>query len=561
MSTRLPDLSQRLQTQDPGFLRIVYELWGIQQDQARESASPLRQAIQQFASTLNRDRVRQALDSLPTNAREALDDLLRNGGKLPWKMFTRRYGQVRQMGAGRRDRERPYLQPASPAEALWYRALIGRAFLDTPDGPQEFAFIPSEFLALLPSPPPETQSLPLGRAASPSERAHILLANDHILDHACTLLAALRLNLTPEMEEFVKGSWALSSPQAISPVALQALLISAGLVHGVDRLPLPEATREFLEMPRPQALVFLVQAWLESPTFNELRLMPGLILEGDWQNDPLRARRAILQFVQRLPQATWWSLPSFIAAIKHIQPDFQRPGGDYDTWYIRSQTSGGFLRGFEHWDEVEGALIRYLISGPMHWLGLVDLAAPTPQAKPNAFRLSSWAQDLLNGKPPPGIKSETEPLVVTSDGRVRVPRLAPRVARYLVARFCVWEGVDNEVYSYRITAASLRRARQQGLKISHLLSVLRRHTAALPPNLVQALERWEEQGSEVRLERAMILRLRKPHILQALRKSPAGRYLGDLLGPTTVIVKPGAAEKVLAALVEMGYLGESEIIE
>jgi len=556
----LPDLSQSLQNQDPGFLRIVFELWGMEQEPDGESDLSFRQAIHRFASSLDQGLVLKVVEALPLEAREALNDLARNEGKLPWQMFTRRYGQVRHMGPGRRDRERPYLKPASPAEILWYRALVGRAFMDTPDGPQEFAFIPRELMGLLPA-PPSAQEAPPGRVASPSERAHVIAGDDRILDHACTLLAALRLNLGFDSPEFVRASWPLSSPYAIPPQVLQTLLIAAGLVHAVDRLPLPEATRQFLEMPRPQALTFLVQAWLESPIFNELRLLPGLILEGEWQNDPLRARSAILEFVRRLPQATWWSLSAFVAAIKHTQPDFQRPAGDYDAWYIRSQASGAFLRGFDHWDDVDGALIRYLISGPMYWLGLVDLAAPSAQARPTAFRLSPWAASLLNGTPPSGLKAEDESLLVSSDGRVRVPRLAPRVARYLIARFCLWEGADDEVYSYRITSASLRRARQQGLKITHLLTVLRRHALSLPPSLMRALERWEEHGSEVRLERATILRVRTPQILQDLRKSPAARYLGDLLGPTVVTVKSGAADKVLAALVEMGYLGESEILE
>jgi hypothetical protein len=34
--------------------------------------------------------------------------------------------------------------------------------------------------------------------------------------------------------------------------------------------------------------------------------------------------------------------------------------------------------------------------------------------------------------------------------------------------------------------------------------------------------------------------------------------LGDPLSPTTVVVKAGAWEKVVAALVEMGYLSEIE---
>jgi hypothetical protein len=44
--------------------------------------------------------------------------------------------------------------------------------------------------------------------------------------------------------------------------------------------------------------------------------------------------------------------------------------------------------------------------------------------------------------------------------------------------------------------------------------------------------------------------------LQALQASRAARFLGDILSPTVVVIKPGAADKVLDALVELGYLGE-----
>ena len=53
---------------------------------------------------------------------------------------------------------------------------------------------------------------------------------------------------------------------------------------------------------------------------------------------------------------------------------------------------GDYLRGFSTWDEVDGALVRFLITGPMHWLGLVDLAAPrlpARRAPPSALRLSA----------------------------------------------------------------------------------------------------------------------------------------------------------------------------
>src|SRR5579859_5992190 len=40
------------------------------------------------------------------------------------------------------------------------------------------------------------------------------------------------------------------------------------------------------------------------------------------------------------------------SAVKEEEPDFQRPAGNYDSWYIRDAQSGEYLRGFESWDRV-----------------------------------------------------------------------------------------------------------------------------------------------------------------------------------------------------------------
>jgi hypothetical protein len=99
-------------------------------------------------------------------------------------------------------------------------------------------------------------------------------------------------------------------------------------------------------------------------------------------------------------------------------------------------------------------------------------------------------------------------------------------------------------------------AHQQGLTVSQLLVLLNRYAKAMPPSLVKALERWDKNGSEARMERLVILRVTSMEVLQALRKSRAGRFLGEPLGPTTIALKPGATQKVLAVLAELGYLGE-----
>jgi hypothetical protein len=462
------------------------------------------------------------------------------------------------MGLGRRDRERPYLKPASPTEALWYRGLIARAFFDTPEGPQEFAFIPEDLLPLL-SPAPPGPPAALGRTANPGERAHPLLASDRILDDSCTLLAALRLRLT---EAEVEAAWITPplSPFPLTPGALSDLLSASGLI-GADRQVNPEPARLFLESPRGESLVQLVSAWLGSLVFNELALIPGLSLEGEWKNDPLRTRIRILEFLSSIPAGEWWSLSSFVESVHRTHPDYQRPAGDYDSWFIRDLQTGDFLRGFQNWDAVDGALLRFMITGPLHWLGIFDLAAPSADASPTAFRTSKWSPALLAGSPPAGLPAEEDAIQVRSDARLRLPRLVPRSLRYQLARFCEWEGQRNEAYHYRVTAVSLERARQAGLRTGHLLALLHRQAEAVPPALVKALERWDEHGTEARLGWLMVLRLSSPAILAELRASPASRFLGDPLGPAAIIVKPGARDKILAALAEMGLLAEVHLDE
>jgi len=547
----MPSLAHTLQGHDPGYLLIVAKYLGVQLG----AANPQKALEALVEGMQDRSRLGEALGELPADGQAALEDLLKSGGRLPWSLFIRRYGPVREMGAGRRDRERPHLSLVSATEQLWYRALVGRAFFDTPDGPEEFAYIPEDLLPLLPA-LPARPGAPPGRPASPAERRHPTPASDRLLDDACTLLAALRLALPFEEAPLIHAS----ASQPLTPAALQQLLASAGLLDRQGK-PLPEPTRAFLEAPRGDALAQLASAWLGSPSFNELALLPELSLEGEWINDPLRARQAIIELFKEIPAGSWWSLNAFIDAVRAQSPDFQRPAGDYDSWFIRARRSGEYLRGFEHWNEVDGALVRFLISGPLYWLGMIDLAAPGDGEAVQAFRASVWAGALLKGAAPQGLPVEDQAIQARSDARLRLPWRTPRAVRYQVARFCAWEGFDGEAYRYRLTPASLEKARRQGLRSSHLLALLRKHSPALPPTLVKAVERWEEQGSQAQLERLLVLRLKSPEILQELRASRAARYLGDVLGSAAVVVKPGAKEKVLAALAEMGYLGSSELDE
>jgi hypothetical protein len=547
----MPDLEHTLQGNDLGFLKIVAGLWGIELN-APDTVTALPFVV---AGILEQADFAEVVEALPQDAKEVLNALLQSEGRMAWAVFVRRFGDVRRMGMARRDRERPDLKPASAVEVLWYRALIGRAFLNhnTEVEPQEYAYIPEDLLPLLPSLRSEAPP-PLGRPASPNEMAHPALASDSILDHACTLLAALRIKMSEErLAQLPLGG--------VSVRALKGLLQAARLLD-YDHLPHPERTRAFLEAPRGVALAQLVQSWMEDPYYNELLLLPGLKFEGEWTNDPLRARKTIVELVSQIPENRWWSLPAFVSAVREQQPDFQRPAGDYDSWFIKQENSGNYLRGFGNWDEVDGALVRFIICVLMHRLGLLDLASPEPNGGPAALRLSAWAAALWNGDAPTGLPQEDALLKITAGGIILVPVLAPRAVRYQVARFCQWEGAKESggktEYRYRVTPASLERAKAQSLRPSQLAGLLRRHSEGpLPPWLAQALDRWEGAGTQAVMERVVLLRVTSPEILTALRKSRAARCLGEPLNDTTVTVRAGMEEQVLNALAELGYLSEA----
>lgn len=554
----MPTIKQSLYNQDLRFLQIVANKWGISLQ-----APDARQALPQLVKAmLDPQLASEIFNALSASAQQAIRSLMQQNGRLPWTQFTRQFGEVREMGPGRRDREEPHLDPISSAESLWYAGFLARAFFDTPSGPLEHAYIPSDLLKCLQSaqaeilddPNTKTSDVPsvLGRPASPKERAHISTATDRILDHVCTYLSAKRSGISEAEIDAMALDWDIPLPVLI------ALVQAMGLVDEA-LLPDPQATRQHLQASRSQALLAMAQTWLQSESINDLHLIPHLRAEGEWHNDPLKTRNTVIAFIDLVPIDAWWSLRAFVHAIKDVQPDFQRMGGEYDTWYLWDRRDEQFLRGYSHWDEVEGSLIRYLITGPMHWLGLTDIAAPTEEEPPSAFRISKWAKDLRAGSAPASMVRETKKIHVRATGQVSIDPLVPRDIRYQVARFCQWEGEKGGTYRFRITSASLLRAQEQGLTPNQLQILLGSHADEMPPNIFKAIKNWAQRGVEVRLENVSVLRLSSPNLLKRLRDSKAARYLGDPLGPTTVIVKPGRWYQLQSVLTEMGYLSESQI--
>ncbi|MGD8998211.1 MAG: helicase-associated domain-containing protein [Anaerolineae bacterium] len=544
-------------------LRAIARFWEIEvaARRQREMALELAEAMR------SPQAVTRAWRALPLDQRQALRALLASDGQMPQRVFSRQWGEIRAMGPGRMERERPWTEPVSSAEGLWYTGLIYRSIEQGPDGAYEAILIPPELRALLPVADAERPRIALEPAAAP---AVVRSYGHQVLDDACTLLSyvqnerpRLRSNRRwPErQEQHVLRRLRIQDPAYfafLSHVAFRAGWLFEREEIGRLRLE-PETVTAWLESDPFLQQHAVAEAWRDDPTWNDLFHVPGLRPEdtGAWRNDPVLARTAVLGHLEVCGPGTWYRLNALVTAIKQMDADFQRPHGDYDSWYIQDEATGVYLSGFESWDAVEGRLIRYVIRKPLAWLGLVDLGMDKGDRQPTAFRLSEGGAALLGGAEPPPTP-ERSSAHLRSGFRVAVP-VERRYERFQLARVADWLQSGNP-FLYRLTPISLERARRQGISVTRVLEFLSDLTEAPVPRSVEAaLTRWDARGTEARLERQVVLRISSEELMNQVTASPALSHLvGERIGPTAVTVPRQDWEQVIGALGEMGLLPEVE---
>jgi len=564
----MPTLSRALVDYEADLLEIIAAQWDVDLPTGDRMA-----AAEALASWMNRPQaVAVTWERLDEETRSALHDLLANHGSMPFSHFVRRYGELRPMGPARREREKPWLNPVSITEKLYYRGLIVRSFEQTPAGAQEHILIPEELQLLLPQPDPSLVAKSPGHAVAPPRmiRDGFNTLPDDITTLAAYLLIRqtdarewLTLEPLPEIDRNLRRP----DDPAYRALATQ-LLYDLELVydeellgHNTTRVN-RDMAQPWLSAPRDHQLRSLAETWLHSVQWNDLAYTPGLAAD-EWPNDPRLGRHAVLNALRSVPEGIWWNLESFIAHIKEIDPDFQRPGGDYTAWYIRDAFTDEILTGFEYWEHIEGALIEFIIEGPLRWLGVV-------QAGHGAFVLTPLSTGLLERGTWPSREDPEARVRIDEQGLIVVPAALNRFDRLQIARFSAWVSApppapympdrrnrDEGRYVYRLTAQSIMRAAKEGVQLSsHIVPFLQRLSHnSLPANAVQMLENWQQQPNEVIVQDVVIVSARNMGVYERLRKHRTiQKLLGPQMGPNAHAVKRQDLPALLNALRSMGIL-------
>ena len=305
----------------------------------------------------------------------------------------------------------------------------------------------------------------------------------------------------------------------------------------------------------------MFEAWKQERVWNELNDVPSLKPEETgWRNDPRLAREVVLRFLAQCPPLKWISLASFVAAVKKADPDFQRPDGDYDRWHIRAAATGKLLTGFQHWNEVEGALIAFMFEGPLCWLGIVSLGAEAggPMA---SFRISEFGARALGLTAEDLPEPAPEKFVVQADFEVLVPEGAPMYARFQLERMAELRRWDR-MSAYRLTRESVTRLLRHNVTIGQLMSFLKRISREpFPKNVEFTLRDWSAKYGEITLRRTAILHTRDRHLLIELqRRAELRSFIVEVLSPTVALIAPDRFEELHARLQALGYSPRIESI-
>lgn len=349
---------------------------------------------------------------------------------------------------------------------------------------------------------------------------------------------------------------------------IRLLLMKLGLLSERRGTLYAAPAEDFFSLPLLERSRRCYHAWLDTTFWNELAYTANIILRpgpaplDSAHEEVVSSRKQVMERLLIEHMGEWHEFSTFITRTRLYFPYllFPRQGGTrverYSAgsnpynWDFRLRR--GWLTPREGWYTVEGGFIRALISGPLHWLGLVNMDAEHP----DAFRL---VPDLAL------ITSETTPDIQEPGwGRLivqpnfEVIALAPVSEALLLFLDSFAERMRLEhIAQYRLTRASVTNAIQSGIQAETIQHILERAAGGpMPQNVQYSLLEWERQARRIELWRGVTLLEVDDAVLldQLLADAETRNLFGRRLAPMLVEVLSDKLSVVQEILWQRDYL-------
>ncbi len=343
-----------------------------------------------------------------------------------------------------------------------------------------------------------------------------------------------------------------------------------------DRLEVTR-TSKLLGLPMAQRVRWSFEAWRDGGVWNELTRLPGQHVSYDHRRDAppglAKSRNTVLKHLAKLSKGagTWQGTAALVAQIKRTDYTFlfeRRRGtgvqGMYASPYYSSNNPYGMSFTVARdeasgWDVVERAFVIELLTGPLFWLGLVDLGYnvgdPTgEQNPPLAYRLTDTGAWLC------GVAEQ--PVYVETGGRIVVQpnfnilAMEPVNDALLIDldQFADSLGGDRAV-TYEITRESLYRGQLAGWSAKRVIAFLEKHQGAqLPANVTRTLQEWETAHQRITFHRKKLVVQFADEDAEAQASLALSPLKPNVLGERFLIVPGGDIDKANVALRDAGWM-------
>ena len=298
---------------------------------------------------------------------------------------------------------------------------------------------------------------------------------------------------------------------------IRLLLMKLGLLSERRGALFATSAESFFTLPLLERARRCYHAWLDTTFWNELAYTSNIILRpGPAPLDPaheevVHARKQVMERLLAENAGEWHEFSTFISRTRLYTPYLLFPrqsgkraerytvGNNPYNWDFRLRR--GWLTPREGWYLVEGGFIRTLISGPLHWLGLVNLDADHP----DAFRLVP-DHALITGETLVDIHEPTWGRLIVQPN-FEIIALAPVSEMLLIQldRFAERNRLEH-IAQYRLTKASVTQAIQSGIQAEIIQQILEQAAGgSIPQNVQYSLVEWERQARRIELWRGVTL--------------------------------------------------------
>jgi len=409
---------------------------------------------------------------------------------------------------------------------------------------------------------------------------------------AGTLHSHFKLHLTvpPPAHPLPDEAIERLAPVAGGEVRLEfiySLLVAAGLLQpGSPVTVWPEVKEQFLRQSELTQRAILARVYFEMHNWSVLwallRVDGGLQLKRAFDRyykperlhtDLARFRRLTLRVLASLPDDRWVTWPDLLRLTRVVWPRF-----DQTVWQIHwrpSTTAGWFLvstrkgkpldpADADNWELAQGAFIRQVITGPLHWLGLADLGFADGQVAAVRFHgLADLYWDRVEAPDaPPVAATQTSAMpsveAVTTDRHTIsvAPAAIQAEAHSLLSKIARLEVATAERFVYRLDTQVAYASFEGGASLSEMLHDWERLLPIpLPDAIRDQLTAWWDAYGQVRIyENLTIIEFGDDYALAEMKAvTPLEQVLIAELSPRLVIIPHEAVDALTEALERAGH--------